>query len=247
MDSVFLAGVSGTPPTPAAVPLIGHPQSGNPGGGVSATKPGPWWFYMITQEMRNIILAAGIDPDHAQVDQVLQALLILFPSFDGAGHVALPADASAANHAVRLSQVMSLLAGASTIGMPGHWPGSTPPAGWIKRNGALLPRSGGGSYPLLTALVLSGDVNVVSEATWPSNPGAFTLGDGATTIRIPDGRGLIDKGYHDGSGTFTTDTTRALGSYEADQVLAHSHSVGLGTRDGGNTGRTAGSTSGNTA
>lgn len=171
---------------------------------------------------------AGVQFDPAvpgSYDRVLFALKQLFPRFNGDGTVSLGVDAIAGVDVPRLSQVQALIAasGGAPIGFPGHWPGATPPSGWIKRNGTLLPRSGAGSYPLLTALVLSGNVKVVSEAAWPSNPGAFTLGDGATTIRIPDGRGLTDKGYHDGSGTFTTDTTRALGSYGADGNKAHTH------------------------
>lgn len=80
MDSVFLAGVSGTAPIPAAVPLLGHPQSGNPGGGVPATKPGPWWFYMVTQELRNVVVGAGLVPDHEEVSQVVQAIQTMIAS-----------------------------------------------------------------------------------------------------------------------------------------------------------------------
>lgn len=105
------------------------------------------------------------------------------------------------------------------IGLSGLWPGTTPPTGWIKRNGALLSRA---SYPLLYAMAAASG-NIVAEAAWAANPGSFSVGDGSTTFRIPDGRGLTDKGYHDGSGTFTTNTTRALGSYEADDNKAHTH------------------------
>lgn len=63
----------------------------------------------------------------------------------------------------------------------------------------------------------------VSEANWSANPGAYTLGDGSSTLRVPDYRGLTIKGHHDGSNARTTNTTRALGSYEADEVKRHNH------------------------
>lgn len=128
------------------------------------------------------------------------------------------------------------LRGEAPIGMVGYWPGTTPPTGWIKRNGVLLSRT---SYPELWAAA-NASGNIVADGSWSSNPGSFSTGDGSTTFRIPDGRGLIDKGYHDGSGTFTTNTSRSLGSYELDALLAHYHDIrcnsttGSGTGGGGN-------------
>lgn len=133
-----------------------------------------------------------------------------------------PDDAVTANGLVRRSQVESLVDAIIPIGFPAMWPASSPPTGWIKRNGALLPRS---MYPRLTAAIQSGYLNVVSEAAWPNSPGAFTLGDGATTIRVPDARGLVDKGHHDGSSAFTTNTTRLLSSIEWDDVKSHNHGI----------------------
>lgn len=133
-------------------------------------------------------------------------------------------DGSPANFASRLLAAIQAATVDSVvpIGFPAMWPASSPPTGWIKRNGALLPRS---MYPRLTAAIQAGYLNVVSEAAWPSNPGAFTLGDGATTIRVPDARGLVDKGHHDGSSAFTTNTTRLLSSIEWDDVKSHNHGI----------------------
>lgn len=131
-------------------------------------------------------------------------------------------DASTPNGLVRRSQVESLVDAIIPIGFPAMWPASSPPSGWIKRNGMLVSRT---MFPRLTDAVVSGQVNVVSEADWPDFPGAFTLGDGSTTIRVPDGRGLVDKGHHDGSGAFTTNTARALSSYEADVERRHRHKM----------------------
>ena len=121
------------------------------------------------------------------------------------------------------------LRGEAPIGMVGYWPGTTPPTGWIKRNGALLSRA---SWPELWAAAQASG-NLVSDASWSTNPGSFSTGDGSTTFRIPDGRGLMDKGYHDSSGTFTTNTSRAMGSLEMDGNKSHTHSTTMNTGPGG--------------
>lgn len=62
-------------------------------------------------------------------------------------------------------------------------------AGWIPGDGQLVSRA---TFPDLAAAVADGAVPVVSEAEWLADPlkrGAYTLGDGATTIRVPDYNG----------------------------------------------------------
>lgn len=74
MDRAFLSGASATPPTAPVSPSVGYTQPGNPGGGVPATKPGPWWYHMITEELRAVIVAAGLTPNQVDTSQLLQAL-----------------------------------------------------------------------------------------------------------------------------------------------------------------------------
>lgn len=83
MDSVFQSNVSGTPPAAPEVPLIGHPRAGDPVSGTKATRPGPWWYYLITQELRNIVVAAGLTPDGTDTSQLLEALQTLFMPVGG--------------------------------------------------------------------------------------------------------------------------------------------------------------------
>ena len=62
-------------------------------------------------------------------------------------------------------------------------------AGWIPGDGQLVSRA---TFPDLAAAVADGVVPVVSEAEWLADPlkrGAYTLGDGATSIRVPDYNG----------------------------------------------------------
>lgn len=78
MDRVYQSSVSGTPPAAPSVPLLGYPRAGDPISGTKATRPGPWWFHMVTEELRNIVVAGGLTPDGADTDQVLQALRAIF-------------------------------------------------------------------------------------------------------------------------------------------------------------------------
>ena len=74
MDRVFKSDVSDIAPQPPETPLIGYPKDGNPMTGTPATKPGEWWFHMMTEEMRNAILASGQTPDPKRVDQLADAI-----------------------------------------------------------------------------------------------------------------------------------------------------------------------------
>lgn len=74
MDRAFASGASGTPPTAPASPSIGYPTKGNAGTGTPATKPGEYWYHMITEEMRAVIAAAGLTPSQSDLTQLLQAL-----------------------------------------------------------------------------------------------------------------------------------------------------------------------------
>ena len=63
------------------------------------------------------------------------------------------------------------------------------PAGWIPGDGQLVSRT---TFPDLAQAVINGRVPVVPEAEWLADPlkrGAYTLGDGSTTIRVPDYNG----------------------------------------------------------
>lgn len=77
MDRAYASGAAGTPPTPPASPSIGYPQQANPGLGAPATKPGKYWYYMITEEIRNVVAAAGLTPDQADVTQLSDAIVAM--------------------------------------------------------------------------------------------------------------------------------------------------------------------------
>lgn len=70
------------------------------------------------------------------------------------------------------------------------WPLRTSiPAGQIPADGQTVSRV---TFPDLAAMVTGGKVPVVTEADWLADPlkrGAYTVGDGSTTIRVPDFNG----------------------------------------------------------
>lgn len=78
MDRIYASGAAGSAPSVPASPSSGYPTAGNPGTGTPATKPGPYWYHMIMEELMAIITAAGITPEPGTLNQVKQALDSLY-------------------------------------------------------------------------------------------------------------------------------------------------------------------------
>lgn len=74
MERSWKAGAIASPPVHTENTAGNFPTGGNPGTGTPATNPGPWWFHMMTEEMRNVIVAAGLTPDKSDVTQFITAL-----------------------------------------------------------------------------------------------------------------------------------------------------------------------------
>lgn len=84
-----------------------------------------------------------------------------------------------------------------------HFARSTAPAGWLKANGALVSRTAYGQLFLAIGTT-------------------FGPGDGVNTFALPDLRGEFIRGWDDGRGV---DTGRTFGSYQADELKSHRHTV----------------------
>ena len=84
------------------------------------------------------------------------------------------------------------------------WPGSAAsiPSGYSLCDGGAISRT---ANPKLFAAIGT----------------TYGAGDGSTTFNKPDLRGVVPRGLDDGRGL---DTGRALGSYQADALLNHTHS-----------------------
>lgn len=74
MDRTYSSGAAGSAPAAPASPSSGYPTSGNPATATPATKPGPYWYHMIMEELMAIIGAAGIAPAQGNLTQLLTAL-----------------------------------------------------------------------------------------------------------------------------------------------------------------------------
>jgi microcystin-dependent protein len=101
------------------------------------------------------------------------------------------------------SALVALSASAVPAGTMAPFAASTPPAGWLKCNGAAISRA---TYGALFAKI---------GTTWGA-------GDGSTTFNLPDLRGEFLRYWDDGRGV---DAGRAFGSSQADAFKSHSHST----------------------
>lgn len=97
------------------------------------------------------------------------------------------------------------------VGAVAWWPlRASIPAGQIPADGQTIARA---TFPDLAAMVAAGTVPVVSEADWLADPlkrGSYTLGDGSTTIRVPDmngqSAGAVGAVFLRGDGTLSAGT-----------------------------------------
>lgn len=74
MDRAFSSGAAGSPPPVPTSPSVGFATSGNPGTATPATKPGAYWYHMVTEELRKLIVDAGLTPDPTNLSQISQAV-----------------------------------------------------------------------------------------------------------------------------------------------------------------------------
>lgn len=127
-------------------------------------------------------------------------------TLDGSANVnfALTVPPSAHTHTVaQVTGLDTALAAAAPPGLIGAFARADAPAGWLKANGAAVSRT---SYAALFAAIGT----------------RFGAGDGSTTFNLPEARGEFVRGLDDGRGI---DVGRVLGSWQASQNLAHTHTA----------------------
>lgn len=108
--------------------------------------------------------------------------------------------------------------GADYLGRVSHAYAESAGYGTHELDGSLANRD---DYPALWAWVESRPNLYVAEASWSANVTKFSSGDGSTTFRFPDGRGLFFRSWSHGS---SVDSGRAIASYQADDNAPHTHS-----------------------
>ncbi|MFY3134211.1 phage tail protein [Achromobacter ruhlandii] len=125
------------------------------------------------------------------------------------------------------------------VGAVAWWPLRTSiPAGQIPADGQTVSRA---TFPDLAAMVAAGTLPVVSEADWQADPlkrGNYSLGDGSTTIRLPDlngkSAGTLGRVFLSGDGVNSAATA---GLIQRDALQGHRHGpiriVGQGVTTGG--------------
>jgi microcystin-dependent protein len=110
-----------------------------------------------------------------------------------------------------------------TIGLVGYFPGTTVPAGWLKANGQTVSRV---TYASLWAFA-NASGNIASEVDWAAGQwGAFSVGNGSTTFRLPDLRGFFPCGWADDAAG-PVDAGRTAGSFQDQATLIHTHTPGV--------------------
>lgn len=102
------------------------------------------------------------------------------------------------------------------VGMMSSDARRTPRRGWLERNGAILNKA---DYPALWNWAL----HVGSVGTWVVG-GLLFQNTSSTTFRLPDTRGYFDRPWANGA---AMDSGRTFGSAQADDNLAHTHSLSV--------------------
>ena len=130
-----------------------------------------------------------------EADLVAEQLLPAEPAFsldtkrfligDGEGVAAVPTEAQV------VSITTSLMSQRLPVGTILIWPGTTAPAGTLILQGQLVNRA---DWPDLWQFAQNSG-NIVNDALWSSRKGSFSTGNGSTTFRLPDLRGMVPVGY----------------------------------------------------
>lgn len=175
MDSIYQANAIQTPPPmPTGETSKGHPTNGSPTAGIPATIVGARWFDMITYELINVALLAGIGPDGEKKDQLALAIQTLISKEVGAAR----AELSAAIDDVQ----QSLARGGVPTGTIFAFDRDTPPDEfWLPCDGRAVSRT---SYADLFQAI-------------GTRHGA---GNGSTTFNLPNLVGRVLEGANSGVG-----------------------------------------------
>lgn len=83
MDQLWQSNAAPTLWGPPASFSVGYPSSGDKATGAHPTRPGAWWFQSMVNEIRNVIVAAGMIYDPTDTTQLFKAITSLCnPSYE---------------------------------------------------------------------------------------------------------------------------------------------------------------------
>lgn len=112
MDRFYKSGAAATPPSDPGVSSGDFPTVGNPQTATPATMPGAYWFYMITESLRNVVLAAGLTPNKLSLNLLRDAIVSMI--------------ATAVQNALTPTGMLAMFAR------------QTAPNGWVRFNGESI-------------------------------------------------------------------------------------------------------------
>lgn len=223
MDRAFASGASGVAPTVPAIPSVGYPTAGNPGSATPATKPGEWWYYMITEEIRKVITDAGLTPavgNLTQLSAAIQALAsaaampvgtILFATKSTAPTGFLKANGATINRAsypalfaalVKSSTVTISIASPGVVTWNGHQLSANDPVKFTTTGALPTGLVAGTPYYVVGASITPNDFQLSATAGGAAINTSGAQSGAHTAINAPFGDG-------DGSTTFTLPDMRS--------------------------------------
>lgn len=77
MDRVYSDNVSTIPPVIPFPGSYGFTQGSPELTQFAPTLPSAYWFYYVTESMRNVVVGAGLTPDPTNVNQFYQAVALI--------------------------------------------------------------------------------------------------------------------------------------------------------------------------
>jgi len=130
------------------------------------------------------------------------------------GPIVLSADATVAMHPTTKQQVDAAIAAIFPVGAVLAFAKSAVPSGWLECDGSEVSRTGA-TAGLFAAIGTT-----------------YGVGNGSTTFNLPDLRGEFIRGWAHGR-TSDPDSGRAIGSYQAESVISHTHTIANAFGTGG--------------
>lgn len=207
MKRIQHSTATGTLPAASESGTTGYFTKGDPAVPTPATVVTQEWANRVQEEICGTIEGAGLTLDGADNSQLAQAIALIAQAY------------------------------ATPTGAVQHYFGTTPPAGWVARNGTTLGNAGSGAtgranadtealYTLIwNGTSNTGDFVIQDSAGSPTTRGASAAADFAALKRIPlpDDRGLFDRGLNTAGTGY--DPSRTLASSQADGFKSHAHDV----------------------
>lgn len=169
MDSIWGANVSAVPPAIPVDAPVGYPTDGSSTGGVNATVPRAFWYYMMSQEILNAIKGGGLTPARLDLTQLNQ-------SIEKRIKAAVDAIGETMDDLLQKVQQVETTPPGAVMAFAMQSP---PSQYWLVCDGRAVSRA---TYPALFDAIGT----------------TYGVGNGSTTFNLPDLRGVFVRGHDAG-------------------------------------------------